>query len=72
MMGLTPKRVKILLFQSLGEVGINLAAAEDTVEAKLRAPRDANRGAAASSFMNDRRSSWGPRAGDMFFLSESG
>jgi hypothetical protein len=56
MIGLTPKRVKILLFQSLGDVGINPAEAEDTVDARLRMPSEANKGAAASSFMNDRRS----------------
>ena len=48
------------------------AAEAATVDARLRAPNDRNRGAAATSFMNDRRLFCSSLSGDMVFLSYSG
>jgi hypothetical protein len=48
------------------------AAEAATVEARLRAPNDRKRGAAATSFMNDRRLFCSSLSGDMVFLSYSG
>lgn len=54
------------------DVGIIPAAEAATVEARLRAPRETKRGAAATSFMNDRRLFCSSLSGDMMFLSYCG